>query len=332
MKRVKRFFNRMFKTARETNILNFALQNSSTPTHGHVYPRIVVTEVEIDSKAMNVERQENSSLHTTTCSTSENKNYLSVPSIPEKLYKLQGPSPSLPDMLSKDGFLKNHSICKKTRQNRLVRSAPPSPTMQTDVEVLKIHTKFSSTYKKLNFLIPAEEDFTPYCSSNSIDVQVNHYPSTSNFSMNTAQKHVQTALKTSAPSSTKDYLSTQNMCSLSDRYSTCKSTKSVVKKEVLVSNVSSESNTSRRRIYSRLTTRRDASDLPWFHRTWIRDYGQLATVTSDSRAQSMNEDSALTNRFKKLEELDQATREMLEIDIVKPLNVFEIMLNRGLTL
>ena len=94
MKKVRRFFARIFKTERHTNAINLDINFTTQNYHDRFReelvenklgsPRIEVTEIEINSKAMNIARQQKSSLQAATCSESRNENSLLAPSLDRK--------------------------------------------------------------------------------------------------------------------------------------------------------------------------------------------------------------------------------------------------------
>ena len=281
MKKVRKFFAKLFKRQRRANTPAQEIHANDTKKNSFIreeivrkehsgYPLIVVQEVDI-GRNKDVETQPKVAIQTSISSKSESKDSLFTLPIPTTFGNLDGMSKSFTDTLWKDNQLERESSCGNARLSSL--SAPPSPTMQTKLDVLKIHTKFSNN--NLYSLNSAEEDITPYCSCDSIDVQTNSdtLPSTFDFLNNTALKRVYENLGLSPKWETNVHVSAENLCSLPDFYSFHESTESVfeadgqqednvlcyVEKKAVISNVSSgRNNLHRGRIYSTSDTKQSA--------------------------------------------------------------------------
>ena len=98
-------------------------------------------------------------------------------------------------------------------------------------------------------------------------------------------------------------------------------------------------NIPRRRIYSAPTTGEQKDSYgksntifpPSFHQDLINCNGELTATRKPfplprrSKTQSLSCATTLNDRFKGIRELDEGTRRMLEVDILKPLSVFDLM-------
>ena len=344
MKKLKTFFTQNF---RKNNHI-------SKPQSTINSPSITATDVAGSSITRSL-LEEHFTFDFSNSSRPKCPGFISVPQSPtdhqRKISMFQGAkldenSLSVVNKASKSAFARRYSITKKSRP----ATAPPSPTMRANVNQLKIFTKFNN--KKtlpVASLEGDEEDITPYCSSESINCSI---PSNCDFPSNTVLKRVylklfgtqdaphekqatETSLNINSGSeSSEPFLETDNVFCCAEEYSLttkisneCMARGEQYREEMKVtekkSSPSSKAIMADNRSFKRhawyTTTNTVCS--PTVNQTPI-DANHKGTSTA-KKAQKPVKD-----RFRGIKALDKATRQQLEIDIIKPLDVFEMILNK----
>ena len=240
---------------------------------------------------------------------------------------------------SKDAFARQYSIAGKRSA-----TAPPSPTIQTDINKLKIYTKFS---KKNSLPVASlgcdEEDITPYCSSESMTCST---PSNCDFPSNTVLKRVYEKLLNtqkapyekqaaetsphinSGSQSNEPFLQTDNVLCLGEKY-------------ILTTKISNECMTrgEQYREEMKVTEKKSftsSKSITEDNRSWYTTITVCSPMVNQNPIDANHKGTSIAqkaqkpvkDRFRGIKQLDKATRQQLEIDIIKPLDIFEMILNK----